>query len=101
MTNIVPLGGLVLFEEMQEQDTTTKSGLVLAASASNSSLSRGKVIKLGPGERDQDDNEHPIPLNIGDIIIYSDIQATEITDNQGNKYKFINWRQLFGTENNA
>jgi co-chaperonin GroES (HSP10) len=101
MTNIVPLGGLVLFEELQEQDTTTKSGLIISASASNSQLSRGRVVKLGPGERDQEDKNHPIPLNIGDVIIYSDIQATEITDEQGNKYKFINWKHLFGTENNA
>ena len=98
MTNIEPLGGLVFAKEIQEQDTQTASGLILTASAMESQLSRGEIIKVGPGERDQNGIVHPLPLNIGDVIIYNTINATEITDKFGNKYNFISWRHLFGTE---
>lgn len=101
MTNIEPLGGLILVNKIEETDKTTKSGLVIAASVVEQNLSRGKIIKIGPGERDQNGVIHPLPLNIGDVIIYNDIHATEITDSSGNKYYFISWRNLFGTENNG
>jgi co-chaperonin GroES (HSP10) len=101
MTNIEPLGGLVLITRIEETDKTTKSGLVIAASVVEQNLFRGTIVKLGPGERDQNGVIHPLPLNIGDVIIYNDIHATEITDNSGEKFYFISWRNLFGTENNG
>jgi len=101
LTNIEPLGGLVLVTKVEETDKTTKSGLVIAASVVEQHLSRGKIVKLGPGERDQNGVIHPLPLNIGDVIIYNEIHATEISDNAGDKYYFISWRNLFGTENNG
>jgi len=101
MTNIEPLGGLVLIKEIAEKDTQTASGLIITASAKESQLSKGQIIKIGPGERDQNGVVHPLPLSVGDIIIYNGMQATEITDNLGDKYHFISWRNLFGTENNV
>jgi len=99
MTNIEPLGGLILVEKIKLEDQTTQSGLILTASTLDSELNRGKIVKIGPGERDQNGTTHPIPLNIGDVIIYSENHGTEITDNAGNKYEFVNWRNLFGVEN--
>lgn len=101
MTNIEPLGGLVLITKIEETDKTTKSGLVIAASVVDQNLSRGTIVKVGPGERDQNGIIHPLPLNIGDVIIYNNIHATEITDNSNDKYYFISWRNLFGTEKNG
>ena len=101
MTNIEPLGGLVLITKIEETDKTTKSGLVIAASVVDKGLSRGTIVKVGPGERDQNGVIHTLPLNIGDVIIYNDIHATEISDNSGDKYYFISWRNLFGTEKNG
>jgi len=99
MTNIEPLGGLILVEKIKLEDQTTQSGLILTASTLDSELNRGKIVKIGPGERDQNGTTHPIPLNIGDVIIYSENHGTEITDNAGDKYEFVNWRNLFGVEN--
>ena len=99
MTNIEPLGGLILVKKIKLEDQTTQSGLILTASTLDSELNRGKIVKIGPGERDQNGTTHPIPLNIGDVIIYSENHGTEITDNAGNKYEFVNWRNLFGVEN--
>jgi co-chaperonin GroES (HSP10) len=99
MTKIVPLGGLILVKKNEAKDTQTQSGLILTAASLDSELQRGTIVKVGPGERDQEGKVHSIPLNEGDIVIYSDNHGTEVTDNAGDKYEFINWRNLFGVEN--
>jgi len=99
MTNISPLGGLILVKKNEIKDTQTQSGLILTASAQESELNRGTIVKVGPGERDQEGKVHAIPLNEGDVVIYSENHGTEVTDVSGNKYEFINWRNLFGVEN--
>ena len=101
MTNIEPLGGLVLVKEFKQEETKSASGLIITASSKETELNRGQIIKMGPGERDTGGVIHPLPLNIGDIIIYNGMHATEITDSSGEKFKFISWRNLFGTENNG
>jgi len=99
MTNISPLGGLILVKKNEVTDTKTQSGLILTASAQDSELNRGTIVKVGPGERDQEGKVHPIPLKESDVVIYSENHGTEVTDSSGNKYEFINWRNLFGVEN--
>lgn len=98
MTNIEPLGSLILVEKIEQSERKTSSGLVLAATTLDSELCRGKVIAVGPGDYDNVGNLHPIPLNFGDKVIYIEHQATEVTDTLGSKYYFINWRTLFGKE---
>jgi co-chaperonin GroES (HSP10) len=58
------------------------------------------VIEVGYGDHDNAGNHHPIPLIAGDVVIYSDNHTTDIEDDEGNKYKFINWRQLFAKVDN-
>lgn len=99
MTNIKPLGSLILIKAIEETDKTTKSGLVIAATVQDASLKRGVVVEVGPGDNDNAGNHYDIPLKSGDTVIYAPMQATEIEDLAGDKYHFINWRQLFGTEN--
>jgi len=98
MTTINPLGSLILIKEQEQADKTTKSGLVIASTVIDDVLRRGTVVATGPGDYHSNGDLHPIPLSPGDIVIYSPNHATEIEDQDGNKYKFINWRQLFGTE---
>lgn len=101
MTNILPLGGLVLVKKEEVKDTKTQSGLILTADSQDSELKRGTIIKVGPGERDQNGVTHQIPLEVGQTIIYSENQGTEVKDSLGNKYEFVNWRHLFGVEYNG
>ena len=101
MTNIEPLGGLILVKESQQEERKTMSGLVLTASATESDLKRGLIVAVGPGERDQTGRTHKVPLDVGMIVIYNESQGTEVVDSSGNKYKFVNWRNLFGVENNV
>jgi co-chaperonin GroES (HSP10) len=98
MTNIEPFGSMILIEEIKQEERKTNSGLVLAATALENELKRGKVIQVGPGDYDNLGNKHEIPLTFGDIVIYNESNATEVTDALGSKYYFINWRHLFGKE---
>jgi co-chaperonin GroES (HSP10) len=97
MTSIKPLGSLILMKTIKEEDRTTKSGLVLAAAFSEPTLNRGTVVAVGTGDNDNSGNHYDIPLEPGDVVLYSSNQATEVEDDDGEKYHFINWRQLFGT----
>jgi len=101
MTNIEPFGSIILIEKIEQTERKTNSGLVLAATTLESELGRGKVVAVGPGDFDNQGNRHEIPLTLGDKVIYHDAQATEVTDDLGNKYYFINWRHLLGKEGNA
>jgi co-chaperonin GroES (HSP10) len=98
MTNIEPFGSLLIVEEIQQQERKTNSGLVLTSATLDSELKRGKVIAVGTGDFDNLGNRHEIPLTYGDIVIYNDNHATEVTDALGSKYYFINWRNLLGKE---
>ena len=100
MTNVEPLGSLILIEKIEQSERKTSSGLVLSASVLEADLSRGKVISVGPGDYDNVGNKHDIPLTQGDVVIYNENNATEVTDTLGSKYYFINWRNLLGKENN-
>lgn len=101
MSNIEPLGGIVLVQEIEQGDKTTASGLVLTSMSMESELRRGKIIAVGPGERDQSGVTHRIPLDVGMVVIYAELHGTEVTDSSNNKYQFVNWRNLFGVENNG
>ena len=99
MTSIKPLGSLVLIKAITVDEKTTKSGLVITSTAVDFGLKRGTIVEIGPGDNDNAGNHYDIPLQKGDIVIYSDNNATEIEDKSGEKYYFINWRTLLGTEN--
>lgn len=101
MTNILPLGGLILVKKNEVKDTQTQSGLILTAASLDSELQRGTIVKVGPGERDQKGVTHPIPLEVGQVVIYAESQGTEVTDGYKEKYDFVNWRNLFGVEYNV
>ena len=98
MTNVEPLGSLILVEKIEQTERKTNSGLVLAASVIEHELTRAKVIAVGPGDFDNVGNKHEIPLTYGEVVIYNEQQATEVTDALGSKYYFINWRQILGKE---
>jgi chaperonin GroES len=95
---ITPLGSLILVKEIEETEKVSKSGFIISSSSSLSDLKRGEVVALGTGDRDQSGNTHKIPLEVGDTVLYSEHNATEVIDN-GETYKFINWNQLFGKSN--
>ena len=101
MTNIRPLGTLVLISKIEESERTTASGLVLSAAVLDDELGKGTVVAVGDGTRDIAGNLHPLNVAVGDIVYFNDVNTTEVTDDQGDKYKFIAFSNLLGKITNA
>jgi chaperonin GroES len=71
-----PLGNRVLIRPLKEDDRTA-GGIVLPDSAKKKPL-EGEVLAKGPGERLDSGEVSPIPLNVGDIVVYPEFGGTEI-----------------------
>ena len=100
MTNIKPLGKLILVKEIETTESKTASGLVLTATATEQDLHKGTVVDIGPGEISGfNGNLYPVDtIKVGMVVYYSPNHATEIKDAAGEKYYFINSSVLFGYE---
>lgn len=93
---IKPLGSLVLVKEQKEDEKTTKSGLLISNISTVTDLKKGTIVAIGDGDRDSNGVIHPIPLSLNATVLYSESHATDVTDTDGEEYKFINWNHLFG-----
>ncbi len=71
-----PLGNRVLVKPL-EQDDTTAGGIVLPDSAKKRPQ-EAEIVAVGDGERLEGGEMIPIPLKVGDIIIYPEFSGTEI-----------------------
>lgn len=101
MTNITPLGKLLLVKQTEEAETKSASGLIITATSVEKDLKNGVVVKVGPGERSGFNGElYPVDtIKEGMVVYYSPNHATEIKDYKtGETYYFVNSGMLFGYE---
>jgi co-chaperonin GroES (HSP10) len=92
---IKPIGGMLLVTKKQEEDKTTKSGLVISAVFNDSGPKIGTIVDMGAGEVNYKGDLIPIPeLDIGDVVYFPDHTGTEIEDDQSNKYLLINHKHV-------
>ena len=90
-----PIGGMLLITKKQEEDKTTKSGLVISAVFNDSGPKIGTILDMGAGEVNYRGDLMPIPeLNIGDEVYFPDHTGIEIEDDQSNKYLLINHKHI-------
>jgi len=95
MMMIKPIGGMLLVTKKQEEDKTTKSGLVISAVFNDSGPKSGTIVDMGMGEVNYKGDLIPIPeLEVGDVVYFPDHTGTEIEDNQSNKYLLINHKHM-------
>ncbi|MGI6105379.1 MAG: co-chaperone GroES [Raoultibacter sp.] len=79
--NLKPLGDRVIVKQ-DEAETTTASGLFLA-SESKEKPQTGTVLAVGEGKLDKDGKHLPMPVKVGDRVIYGKFGGTDITvDNE-------------------
>lgn len=107
-TTIRPLGKLLLIKEIEQTESKSAGGLIIAATAAEKDLKRGTVVKVGPGEISSFNGElYPVDIIKEDMIVYySPNHTTEVVDqNTSERFYFINSGMLFGyeerEENNA
>src|SRR6187399_3701261 len=74
--NLQPLGDRLIVEVLEEEETTS-SGIVLPDTAKEKPQ-RGRVLAVGPGNRNDSGEIVPMEVAVGDEIIYSKYGGTEI-----------------------
>ena len=74
--SLKPLGNRVVVEPIEEEEITA-SGIVLPETAKEKPQ-KGKVLAVGPGERDEDGERIPLDVSEGDTVLYAKYAGTEI-----------------------
>ena len=74
--SLKPLGSRVVVEPV-EQEEVTAGGIVLPETAKEKPQ-KGKVLSIGPGERDDDGERIPMDVSVGETVLYAKYAGTEI-----------------------
>ncbi len=74
-----------LFLEPLEEEKTTKSGIVLPETAEKEKPTRGKVLAVGPGKRNEKGELIPMSVKVGDMVLFKKYGPDEI-EVDGKKY---------------
>lgn len=74
--SLKPLGNRVVVEPL-EQEEMTSGGIVLPETAKEKPQ-KGKVLSVGPGDRDEDGKRIPMDVNPGDTVLFAKYSGTEI-----------------------
>jgi chaperonin GroES len=74
--SIKPLGNRVVVEP-EEQEEMTSGGIVLPETAKEKPQ-KGKVLAIGPGDRDDDGKRIPLDVKEGDTVLFAKYSGTEI-----------------------
>ncbi len=74
--NLKPLGSRVVVEPIEQEDVTA-SGIVLPETAKEKPQ-RGKVLSIGPGDRDDAGKRIQMDVTVGDKVLFAKYAGTEI-----------------------
>ena len=75
--NLKPLGDRVIIKQ-DEAEETTAGGLILARDAKEKPQT-GVVLAVGEGKLDKDGKLIPVPVKVGDKVLYGKYGGTEVT----------------------
>ena len=74
--NLKPLGSRVVIEPMEQEDVTL-GGIVLPETAKEKPQ-KGKVLSVGPGDRDESGKRIQMDVNVNDVVLFAKYAGTEI-----------------------
>ena len=72
---IRPLHDRVLVERLEEREV--KKGGIIIPDTAKEKPQEGKVLAVGPGDRDEDGERIPVELKVGDRVLYQKYAGTE------------------------
>jgi chaperonin GroES len=75
-----PLGSRLVVEPIEQEDVTA-SGIVLPETAKEKPQ-KGKVLSVGPGDRDDAGKRIPLDVKVGDTVLFAKYSGTEIKMDQ-------------------
>ncbi|WP_114376508.1 co-chaperone GroES [Elioraea thermophila] len=90
-----PLGDRVLVEPLPAE-TKTKAGIIIPDTASEKPT-RGTVVAVGPGRRDEDGRLLPMDVKAGDTVLYGKWSGTEVKI-AGKEYVILKETDILGVE---
>lgn len=90
---LVPLEDRVVIKVM-EQEEKTASGIVLPDTAKEKP-SKGKVVAAGPGKYDDNGKLIPMPVSVGDVVVFAKYAGTELKLD-GEEYLVVRASDLIG-----
>ena len=97
-SSLVPIGDNVIVEPLEE--TTTSAGIIIPDTVSKEKPRKGKVVAVGEGKRDDNGVVHPIAVEIGDTVVFTQYAPTEIKID-GQEYYILGSHSLLAKiENN-
>jgi len=74
--SLKPLGSRVVVEPVESEEVTA-GGIVLPETAKEKPQ-KGKILSIGPGDRDDDGKRIPMDVSPGDVVLYAKYAGTEI-----------------------
>jgi chaperonin GroES len=74
--NIKPLGDRLVVERI-EQDTKTSGGIIIPDTAKEKPK-QGKVLAVGPGNKDENGKRIPVDVEVGDVVLFTQWAGNEI-----------------------
>ena len=91
--NITPCGDRVLVRRC-EDNGVTPGGIVIPDNAKQLSV-RGTVIAKGPGTENHAGIPRPIPVEVGDVVLFGKFSGVEV-DVAGEKYLMLRQDDIMG-----
>ncbi len=74
--SLKPLGSRVVVEPI-EMEEMTAGGIVLPETAKEKPQ-KGKVLSIGPGDRNEEGKRVPMDVGVGDTVLFAKYAGTEI-----------------------
>jgi chaperonin GroES len=74
--NLKPLGSRVVVEPIEEEEVTA-GGIVLPETAKEKPQ-KGKILSVGPGDRDEEGRRIPMDVKVGDTVLFAKYAGTEV-----------------------
>ena len=74
--SLKPLGSRVVVEPVESEEVTA-GGIVLPETAKEKPQ-KGKILSIGPGDRDENGKRIAMDVNPGDVVLYAKYAGTEI-----------------------
>lgn len=86
-----PLADRVIVEPLEEEEKT--SGGIVLPDAAKKKPQKGKVLAVGTGRVGADGERIPVPVKVGDTVLFASYAGTEVKVN-GTKYLIMNESDL-------
>ncbi|MBU2101218.1 co-chaperone GroES [Patescibacteria group bacterium] len=75
--NLKPLANRVFLEPIEEE-TTTKSGIVIPETVDKERPQKGRVLAVGPGRFNEKGERIPLSVREGDVVLFKKYGPDEI-----------------------